>query len=142
MDKNSLTRRDFQRLTAAAFGGIVAGAGLGPALAADKEEKSPLLGDPHVCRGLNTCKNKGASSKNACAGQGDCATAEAHTCHGANACKGQGGCGEHPGENTCKAKGGCNVPLKPAGWKKARARFEELMKKDGKQVGPAPAPKK
>lgn len=111
-------------------------------MAADKEEKNPLLSDPHVCRGLNTCKAKGGDSKNTCAGKGVCATAEAHTCHAANQCKGQGGCGEHPGENACKAKGACNVPLKPAAWKKARAKFEELMKKDGKEFGPAPEPKK
>ncbi len=144
MDKHDLTRRDFQRLTAAAFGGLVAGAAAGSADAADKkEEKNPLLGDPHVCRGLNTCKAKGGGdAKNTCAGKGDCATAEAHTCHAANECKGQGGCGANPGENSCKAKGACNVPLTAKAWKKARARFEELMKKDGKEFGPAPAPKK
>ena len=33
---------------------------------------------------------------------------------------------------------GCAVPLHEAGWKKARQHFEELMKKQGKKVGPAP----
>ncbi len=48
--------------------------------------------EPHVCRGLNTCKGKAQSGKNDCAGQGDCATAKAHTCAGDNDCAGLGGC--------------------------------------------------
>ncbi len=143
-DRSQLNRRDFEKLSLAAFGGILAGAGA--AFAADEEEekpkkkeKNPLLSDPHVCRGLNTCKSKGKGKKNACAGQGDCATAEAHTCHAENACKGQGGCGEHPGENACKGKGECGVPLSDKAWAKARKKFEQLMKADGKKFGEAPA---
>ena len=102
-----------------------------------------LLEEPHVCRGLNTCKEKSGcgktKGKNECAGQGGCATAEKHDCKGQNVCKGQGGCGEHPGENTCKAKGACEVPLSDKTWKKARANFEAAMKKAGKKFGPAPA---
>lgn len=147
MENRDLGRREFTKLTAAAFGGMVAGAGMAWA---DKKEgadskddgKNPLLSEPHVCRGLNTCKNKGgcgaSKGKNECAGQGNCATAKAHECSGHNECKGQGGCGAKPGENACKGKGECAVPLKDAAWKKARARFEELMKKEGKKVGPAP----
>ncbi len=135
-----MNRRDFQRLTAAAFGGAVLGVGMQSSLSA-AEAGNPLLGDPHVCRGLNTCKGKGADKSNSCAGQGSCATAERHTCNGENACKGQGGCGAHPGENSCKGKGSCNVPLTPASWKKARARFEQLMKAAGKTVGNPPAKK-
>ena len=105
-----MNRRDFQRLAAAAFGGAVIGVGMQSSLSA-ADAGNPLLSDPHVCRGLNTCKGKGAGKTNACAGQGTCATAEKHTCHGDNACKGQGGCGAHPGENACKGKGSCNVPL-------------------------------
>lgn len=109
MQKPELNRRDFQRLTLAAMGGLAVGA-TAPRLAAAAEGKS-LLEEPHVCRGLNTCKNKSGcgetKGKNACAGQGGCATAEKHDCKGQNTCKGQGGCGENPGENTCKAKGGC-----------------------------------
>jgi hypothetical protein len=31
------------------------------------------------------------------------------------------------------------VPLKDETWKKARAKFEELLTKQGKKAGPAPA---
>lgn len=130
-------RRDFTKLAAAAFGGLVAGT----ALAEDKkdEKKNPLLSDKHICRGLNTCKGKGAGGKNECAGMGACATAKAHECATLNDCRGQGGCGEKPGENECKTMGKCAVPVKKEKvWMKARARFEELMKKDGKKVGEAP----
>jgi hypothetical protein len=143
MEKTDLNRRDFQRLAAAAVGGLLAGASLTPmALGADeKKKKNPLLSEPHVCRGLNTCKGKAADKENACAGQGACATAKAHLCHYKNECRGQGGCGAKPGENECKEKGECGVPLSSGAWKKARKRFEELMKAEGKKVGPAP-PKK
>lgn len=146
MDNSELNRRDFQRLSMAAFGGMLVGASAaGAAEEKDKDkgkEKNPLLSDPHVCRGLNTCKAKGADKKNACAGQGTCATAKKHSCHFENECKGQGGCGEHPGENSCKGKGECAVPLNSKAWTKARKRFEELMKKEGKKFGPAPKEKK
>jgi hypothetical protein len=138
MDQNPVTRRDFGRLTMAAVGGIAAGV-MVPATVRAADEGSLLLKDPHVCRGLNTCKGKGTTKDNACAGQGKCATAEKHTCDAQNACKGQGGCGETPGENACKTKGSCHVPLTPDTWKKARAHFEAAMKKAGKSVGPAPA---
>ena len=99
--------------------------------------------DPHVCRGINTCKNKGKKdSTNDCAGQGHCATVKSHSCQGTNDCKGQGGCSDNPGENDCKGKGSCAVPLdagKKMTWQKARKRFEELMKKSGKTFGDAPA---
>ena len=52
--------------------------------------------------------------------------------------EGHSGCGGKPGENECKGKGECGVPMSSGAWKKARARFEELMKKEGKEVGPAP----
>lgn len=148
MSNAEMNRRDFQRLTVAALGGALAGAELGHAAdqkAKDdkgKEEKNPLLSDPHVCRGINTCKGKGAGKKNACAGQGTCATAKAHSCHAENECKGQGGCGKKPGENACKGKGECGIPLSDGAWKKARKRFEELMKKEGKKFGDAPPKKK
>ena len=140
MDRSDLSRREFQRLTGAALGGMLLGAGAlkSSVLAADQ---NPLLGDNHVCRGLNTCKGKGADKKNSCAGTGSCAVAEKHTCKGENACKGQGGCGNNPGENACKGQGACAVPLSDAAWKKARAKFEQLMKTAGKQYGPAPAKK-
>ena len=151
MEKSDLNRRDFQRLTAAAVGGLLAGAAIGGSAsgADDKKDKvprkdkkkNPILGEPHVCRGINMCKGLGTDKKNACAGQGTCATAKAHLCHFKNECRGQGGCGAKPGENECKQKGECGVPLSSGAWKKARARFEALMKKEGKKVGPAPAKK-
>lgn len=138
-----LSRRDFGKLALAALAGLSAGATV--ARADDKKstpEKSPLLNDPHVCRGLNTCKGKGADKKNSCAGTGQCATAAKHACGSQNQCKGQGGCGSRPGENTCKEMGECSVPLHSSAWKKARARYEELMKAGGKKFGKAPAAKK
>ena len=129
MNDNTLDRRDLCRLALAALGGLTAGALVGcgggkteTASAPGKAEKDhkdtaadatpPLLQDPHVCRGINTCKNKGKKgTTNDCAGQAHCATVAAHDCNGMNDCKGQGGCGEHPGENECKGKGGCEVPL-------------------------------
>jgi hypothetical protein len=101
---------------------------------------SLLLNDPHVCRGINTCKNKSKKgSINDCAGQAACATVAAHDCNGMNDCKGQGGCGEQPGQNECKGKGACEVPLSDKTWPKARQRFEEVMAKAGKKFGDAPA---
>ena len=143
MPREDLNRRDFHKLAAAAFGGLVAGAAL--ARADDKKEpkpkdekKNPLLQEPHVCRGLNTCKGLGKGGKNDCAGTSACATAKAHTCGGDNDCRGLGGCGEMPGENACKGKGKCHVPLDNDAWPKARKRFEELMKKENKKFGEAP----
>jgi hypothetical protein len=146
-----LTRRDLNRLAVAALGGLCAGVvGCGPgkdkgtAAAADKDKEKAsdlprLLQDPHVCRGINTCKNKGKKgTTNDCAGQAHCATAKAHDCQGMNTCKGEGGCGDIPGENECKGKGGCEVPLSDKTWPKARKRYEELMTKANKKFGDAP----
>jgi hypothetical protein len=150
MDRSDLNRRDFTRLASAALGGMLAGANLGRAddqkdkkeEAKPKDPKKPLfLQEPHVCRGLNTCKGKGKGGKNDCAGQGSCATAKAHTCHAENECRGQGGCGKTPGENACKGKGECAVPLGDKAWAAARKRYEEEMKKAKKEFGKAP-PKK
>ena len=138
-------RRDFHKLTMAAFGGLVAGTAVSTVQAQKKDEKPKinvdpalLLEEPHSCKGLNTCKGKGKSEKNACAGQGACATAKAHDCKGMNDCKGQGGCGGYPGQNTCKSKGHCATPLKKETWSLARKQFEQLMEDAGKKVGPAP----
>src|SRR5439155_864190 len=86
------------KLAAAALGGMMAGAKL--AAAEDKPKKKDvdkplLLQEPHVCRGLNTCKGKAKGGKNDCAGMGQCATAKAHTCGGDNACAGLGGRPRH-----------------------------------------------
>jgi hypothetical protein len=139
MNKSTnLSRRDFGKLSVAALSGLTIAGSACFAVEPKGAEKSPLLSDPHVCRGLNTCKGKGADKKNSCAGTGTCATAKSHPCGGSNECKGQGGCGETPGENACKGKGDCHVPLAKDAWKKARKRFEVLMKADNKKFGDAP----
>lgn len=156
MKREGLNRREFNRLTMAAFGGVVAGAvaGCGDSSttktgdAADKTGKSDeakdgesvslLLEEPHVCRGLNTCKGLGASKENDCAGQGTCASVAHHSCGGQNECKGQGGCGSKPGENTCKGEGACAVPLMEEAWPVTRKNFEAAMKAAGKEFGDAP----
>ena len=137
-----LSRRDFNKLTMAAVGGVLLGASAA-SRAAGKDDHDPalLLGEKHVCRGINTCKGKGKGGANSCAGEGNCAISEAHSCKGSNACKGQGGCGEYPGQNTCKGQGSCEVPLDDKSWKKARKAFEAQMKKDGKTFGDAPKKK-
>ncbi len=136
----------------AAFGGLAAGCqqrepaavpaanGTAPGTAvAAAEEVNPLLDEPHVCRGLNTCKGFGSDS---CAGLSQCATDSIHhECGTRNACRGQGGCGTNPGENTCKGHGGCSVPLMDAVWERTRKRFEKLMAEQGRKVGPAPPAK-
>src|SRR5258708_31255260 len=108
MSDKILNRRALHRLALAALGGLAAGAVVGCGKpfsdgdkAADKDSKDKqadatprLLQDPHVCRGINTCKNKGKKgTTNDCAGQGHCATVAFHDCNGINACKGPGGCG-------------------------------------------------
>ena len=135
INRSDLSRRDFHKLTVAAFGGILGGSLV--MRNASAGEESLLLKEPHVCCGLNTCKGQGAGGENACGGAGNCATAEHHSCNGQNVCKGQGGCGSNPGENGCKGQGKCAVPLKHT-WKEARANFEAAMKKAGRDVGPAP----
>ena len=60
MKKENLSRRDFNKLSAAALGGIVAGTALAAdALAADDKKK-----ETHACRGLNSCKGNGGDGKN------------------------------------------------------------------------------
>lgn len=149
MSSPDLSRRDFTRLTAAAFGGLLAGTAVG---CAQKEPAKPAAGtatpavkppgevvaaakvEAHACRGLNSCK----SDKNECAGQSTCATGS--WAPGENACKNLGGCGSDPGANECKGHGGCEVPMKPehGAWEKARKSFEERMTKAGKKFGAAP----
>lgn len=119
--------------------GSLSGLALSSAISADEKKEMPvILQDPNVCRGLNTCKGKG-KGEHECAGQGSCATAEAHGCKGENACKGQGGCGSTAGQNACKGQGNCAVPLKDKAWKNARAAFEKAAKEAGMAIGDAPA---
>ena len=124
--KEYFSRRDFGKLSAAAFGGLVAGAAL---QGCGKKEPAPT-GDggknvtaKHACRGLNECKNQGASGENACAGQGTCA---------------------NPGSNDCNGHGGCHMPMKSDlvdARQTARAAFEARMKEKGVTVGAAPPEK-
>jgi hypothetical protein len=140
---SNLNRRDFGKLSVAALGGLAAGVSSESLFAQVKKEEADTKKkkEIHVCRGLNTCKGNGTDGKNACAGQGICATAEAHDCGGQNVCKGQGGCGAMPGENDCKTKGECAVPLMDKAWTTARKRFEDRMKKAKKKYGEAPKKK-
>ena len=142
MSGATINRRGVIRLAMAALGGLVTGAMAGcadkpkgetkppggnPSAAGGDEAANVLLGDPHVCRGINQCKNKGKKdTMNECAGQATCATVAAHDCNGMNDCKG---------------KGGCHVPLMDGAWDTARKAFEFAMNKNGKEFGKAPAKK-
>lgn len=133
------TRRDFARLALAALTGLAAGS---HATASEVQRsgsvKDPLLSDPHICRGLNTCRGRDVTQHNQCAGTGTCATARYHPCKGHNDCRGQGGCGDVPGANECRGWGACDVPLKPRVWSVARQRFEKLMKQQRRRFGVPP----
>jgi len=137
-----MNRRDFNKLAAAALGGLAIGADRIQAEDKPKKkdvEKPLLLQEPNVCRGLNpSCKAEYMGKENECAGQAFGPSAKAHECKGHNDCAGLGGCGEKPGENKCKGMGSCAVPLKDAAWTKARKNFEVAMKKADKKFGPAP----
>ena len=134
--QNSSRRKFLNNLAVGSLAGLVAGS-VAHAAEDEKKDLPIILQDPNVCCGLNTCKGIGKGEHD-CAGQSQCATAEAHTCSGTNACKGQGGCGAGAGQNECKGKGECAVPLMEKSWKKARAAFETAAKKNGIKVGPAP----
>jgi len=154
MSESPLNRRDFTRLAVAAFGGLVAGANAGcgsknppdttaaPAAGSAGDGSTEVAAkEVHLCRGLNSCKGKGASGTNECAGRGDCATARHHECGGENDCKGLGGCGDTAGRNECKGQGGCHVPLMEHAWESVREQFEAKMKAAGKPFGDPPPPK-
>lgn len=138
-----MDRRDFNKLTAAALGGLAAGTtwGCGGAKAppAVKTDEAVAMADVHLCRGLNECKGKGKDGKNECRGQGSCATAKEHSCGGQNECKGLGGCGEAVGKNDCKGQGGCHVPLMESAWDTLRKRKEADWTEKKLEVGQAPA---
>jgi hypothetical protein len=132
-----LNRREFQKLSAAALGGLIAGTVAGCNQSNAPAPTVASIGDKHVCRGLNSCKGLGADGKNDCAGQGNCATIK-HDCAGKNQCKGQGGCSPKPAANDCAGKGGCAMPVMASAWKEVRQRFEADMAAKGKKVGAAP----
>jgi hypothetical protein len=105
--------------------------------------------------GLNACAGSDRfgtagpkpGEPNACAGQGYCSTAVAHTCHVQNQCRNQGGCGlygtaeelDNPGHNDCRSLGSCAVPINAerfstngpnqgkSVWLRARKVFEEKL---------------
>lgn len=142
MAAHDLDRRRFHQLTAAAIGGMVAGAALG--CGQPKEVgKAPAAADKdkHLCRGLNDCKGLGLGGKNDCRGQGECATVAHHDCGSHNTCKGLGGCGETAGANECAGKGGCHVPLMDSAWETVRAGMENKWKTAKQEYGTAPAAK-
>ncbi|MCC9606869.1 hypothetical protein LOC68_15705 [Blastopirellula sp. JC732] len=144
-DKRNLDRRDFNRLSAAALGGMIGGVSLGCGESgkpdvADTGSGGAAAAEFHLCRGLNECKGKGKGGDNDCAGAGACSSLAAHACGGHNECKGQGGCGKEVGLNECKGKGGCAIPLMEGAWDEAREKFEAKMKEAGKEAKPAPAP--
>src|SRR5262245_9979414 len=151
MAERPIDRRDFHKLTSAAIGGLAAGALLGCNQGGGDAAKSePSKGketnggvaagtlaaaELHLCRGLNECKGQGKDGKNACRGQGICATAKEHSCGGQNDCKGLGGCGEEVGKNDCKGKGGCHVPLMESAWETLRKKKETEWGEKEMEVG-------
>jgi hypothetical protein len=132
------TRRDFAKLAIAALAGFASGSRATGTDQPRSTVRDPMLSDPHVCRGLNTCRGKDVTQRNQCAGTGTCATAAYHTCKGHNQCRGQGGCGDLPGGNECRGWGACDVPLKPRVWVVARQRFEKVMKQQRRRFGVPP----
>lgn len=136
MNRIDLDRRDFNRLTAAALGGLASGSLLG---CGQGGGTAVAKADLHLCRGLNECKGLGKDGKNECRGQGTCATAKEHSCGGHNECKGLGGCGETVGANDCKTKGGCHVPLMESAWDTLRKRKEAEWTEKKLAVGQPPA---
>ncbi|MGE3164571.1 MAG: hypothetical protein AB7O52_06680 [Planctomycetota bacterium] len=118
-----MERREFNKLIAAAVGGLMAGATLGGCTGTGSKSATTKGAAKHACKGHNECKgqggcgsgNNGCAGKNDCKGQGGCATASRHDCAGKNDCKGQGGCGSGnngcAGKNDCKGQGGCAVPI-------------------------------
>jgi hypothetical protein len=144
MAQRQLDRRDFNKLSAAALGGLAAGAMLGcgkgaPDGKASGGGETVAKVEVHLCRGLNECKGQGKDGKNSCRGQGMCATAKDHTCSGQNDCKGLGGCGEKVGSNDCKGQGGCQVPLMEGVWDELRKKKEAGWTEKKLESGAAPA---
>ena len=161
MVRSNLTRRDFTKLAAAAFGGVVTGTLVGcgdeksdksdskssagsdtkVGIEAPKTDVAYLMNDKNVCHNLNTCKNNGKGTHD-CAGKSSCHNLTAdQSCGGKNECKGQGGCKGAAGINECKTQGGCAVPLNDDAWAATRKLFEAQWKKEKPDtaLGSAPA---
>ncbi len=145
MQRSRFHRRDFNKLTSAALGGLAAGSILGcgkssggPAAKPAGDEATLAKAEIHLCRGLNECKGQGKDGQNSCRGQGTCATAKEHSCGGQNECKGLGGCGETAGANDCKGHGGCHVPLMDTAWETLRKKKEADWAEKKLDAGAAP----
>jgi len=125
MKKSHFSRRDFNRLSAAAFGGMMAGTMIGCQPAADDGDSGPANGGPAdggpADGGPADDGSGGRSDDAGDAGGGDdeSASADVHVCRGLNACSGESnGCAgtsqcataaAHTcgGQNACKGQGGC-----------------------------------
>ena len=124
MKKTDLSRRDFNRLSMAAFGGVVAGTFAG---CANEGTDAPPASDPAPAAGAapdgsgttETEVGEPAAAeetasllmgdKNVCRGLNIC---KGHGAGGENACAGTGACAtlvahECAGNNECKGQGGC-----------------------------------
>lgn len=134
MKKTDLSRRDFNRLTAAAFGGVVAGTfagcanddGGGEPPAGNDIPATPSEIETGELEGSGTTSTEGEGGepavgeetasllmgdKNVCRGLNIC---KGHGAGGENACAGTGACAtiaahECAGNNECKGQGGCGA---------------------------------
>lgn len=129
MKKTDLSRRDFNRLSMAAFGGVVAGSFAGCANEGgdDAASSPPPATDPpqdEMPEGTQTASTEEGTDE---AADGDetesLLLTEKHVCRGLNICKGHGAGGENScagtgacatyaahecaGNNECKGQGGC-----------------------------------
>ena len=100
-----------------------------------------LLHDPHVCRGINTCKDKGkVGTTNECAGQGHCPRSTPTPARARTTARATAAATTTPARTSAAARA-LHVPLSVPKftWHKARIRFEELMPKyfPDKKVGPS-----
>ena len=117
-----MKKKTSSAVIAAAVSGLLLGSSVtvtSCSTGSDKTSESvaaKVVPEKHACKGMNTCKGKGADGKNECAKKGSCATVAHHSCGGNNTCKGLGGCktDKHDcaGKNDCKGKGVCHVPVK------------------------------
>ena len=130
MKKTDLSRRDFNRLSMAAFGGVVAGTFAGcanddgggtasstpPASNTPHDEAMPEEGSEANGEGGEPAAGQETASllmgdKNVCRGLNTC---KGHGAGGENSCAGTGACAtfaahECAGNNECKGQGGCGA---------------------------------
>lgn len=123
MENSELNRRDFHRLSMAAFGGALAGSVVGCAPAAAPPAGAPAA-KPAATGGEGSAPSAEAGADTAALENSVAAVGvEKHLCRGLNACKNQGESGENAcagqgtcatlehhtcgGENACKGQGGC-----------------------------------